>query len=250
LNGALPNSTTGAHLRNSPVGAFRIRLERSQAVKVTARVTGGDFAKCAGSFKNIHLKCLVFSKRLGYCLIRNITNSESARHALVWRKITIRLGEAMPVNAALLVPLSLCLLGTAGSVHATVSAAVSFAAPNAIVSSTAGFPANLDWRARRSTDLHLEEFAPNLGNVPSGTYVIGNGKGSEHDGTPANQRDVSDNAQQSSVLTGTALAENVPELATWAMMLVGLGAIGLGLRARRRKATLEASGTRQWWSLG
>jgi len=55
----------------------------------------------------------------------------------------------------------------------------------------------------------------------------------------ANQQYFSDSAPQSAVLTGTALAENIPELATWAMMLAGLGAIGTGLRMRRGPRPLK-----------
>jgi hypothetical protein len=108
-------------------------------------------------------------------------------------------------------------------------------------------PANLNLQPGDSLDFLLGTFTPNGGNAAPGVYSFSNAgiifqyyDGSDPNNIQNYSSDIADACPSftaSCAFTRTVLgtaAGAVPEPASWALMMIGLGGLGAALRARRR----------------
>ena len=103
-------------------------------------------------------------------------------------------------------------------------------------------PANLDLEPGDSLDILLGTFTPNGGNAPAGTYEFNIAYVSfgYHDST-SDSTYLADIAHTPTPFDRTVFSVSAaPEPATWAMFLMGFGAVGFGLRATRRGKAVTA----------
>jgi hypothetical protein len=112
-------------------------------------------------------------------------------------------------------------------------------ASNYVTSTVDSNPANIDGNAWYSIiGYGSAQFADNYSSKYLGLYYGPTSGYPNGDSTAAASSYVWDNAQGSSYMNYAFTVAGVPESATWAMMLVGMGAIGF---AMRRRATVTVS---------